>query len=160
MIDRDGSPVVMDFGPAKLVDEASDLLALTTTGRILGTPRYMAPEQTDGQAVIGMTTDVYGLGSVLYHLLTGLRPSEGHDVFAVGHSIRTQRPGRSALAGPTVHGYRVTICLKCLEKEPADRYPAVSGLAGMSNAIWKGHGFGQAAVGDAATGRLGRESTR
>ena len=69
--------MVMDFGLAKLVDEASDPLVLTTTGRILGTPRYMAPEQTDGQAVIGMTTDVYGLGSVLYHLLTGLCPVRG-----------------------------------------------------------------------------------
>ncbi len=138
MIDRDESPVVMDFGLAKLVDEASDPLVLTTTGRILGTPRYMAPEQSDGKAAIGMTTDVYGLGSVLYHLLTGRAPFEGQDVFAVGHAIRTQRPEDPRSLDPTIDRDLVTICLKCLEKEPADRYPAVSELARDVNRYLEG----------------------
>ena len=129
MIDRDGNPVVMDFGLAKLVGEPTESLNLTTTGRIIGTPSFMAPEQTGDGTPPAMTTDVYGLGAVLYFLLTDQPPFGGHNLFEIGHAIRTIRPQDPRSINTSINRELAPICLKCLEKAPEDRYPTVSALA-------------------------------
>ena len=128
MIDCDGNPVVMDFGLAKLVGDRPDSLNLTTTGRIIGTPSYMAPEQTGTGGPATMTTDVYGLGAVLYFLLTGRPPFTGSNLFEIGQSIRTEKPESPRNHDSELDRDLNTVCLKCLEKQPADRYPTVSAL--------------------------------
>jgi len=129
MIDRKGNPIVMDFGLAKLVGEPSDSLNLTTTGRIIGTPSYMAPEQTGSTVAPSMTTDVYGLGAVLYFLLTDRPPFTGSNLFEVGHAIRTDRPQNPQSLDKTIDSRLAAICIKCLEKSPGNRYPAVAALS-------------------------------
>src|SRR5438046_3287836 len=116
LLDTKGAPHLTDFGLARLVETAS---TVTRTLEVLGTPSYMAPEQAVGNnAAISAITDVYGLGAVLYQLLTG------HPPFAGGTTYETikilldtdTRPPR--LLNPKVDRDLSTICLKCLEKDP------------------------------------------
>jgi eukaryotic-like serine/threonine-protein kinase len=127
VLDRDGTPHLTDFGLAKLVEGQS---TLTHTDAVLGTPSYMAPEQARG-ATKEVTTaaDVYGLGAVLYETLTG------HPPFAGGTSVETirqvldQEPRRPSLWNRAVDRDLETICLKCLEKEPEQRYTSADAVA-------------------------------
>ncbi len=120
-------PKITGFGLAKHLDRAS---ALTETGRVLGTPEYMAPEQANGRAgAIGPATDVWALGAILYECLTGQPPfpSTGtiHDLLA----LVTRDAVAPRRLQPGIDRDLETICLKCLEKEPARRYASAGELA-------------------------------
>ena len=92
LIDAHGNAVVTDFGLAKFLDEENHPSKLTATGQVLGTPGYMAPEQVNASNKLGMTTDVYGLGAVLYYLLVGRAPFIASNVFDVAEQVRTHDP--------------------------------------------------------------------
>jgi CHASE2 domain-containing sensor protein len=120
-------PKIADFGLAKMLDEASDL---TRTGAVLGTPSYMAPEQAAGQsAAIGPATDVYALGAILYELLAGRPPFKGDTTMATLDQVRFRPPTPPSQLQPAVPPKLEAVCLKCLDKEPAGRYPTAAALA-------------------------------
>jgi tRNA A-37 threonylcarbamoyl transferase component Bud32 len=122
----DGVPFVTDFGLAKRLGSPGDL---TGTGETPGTPRYMAPEQAAGRKDLTVAADVYGLGVVLYERLTGATPFRGDDLLDVLRQVREAVPPRPALVRPGLGRDLETVCLKCLEKEPAKRYPSAEALA-------------------------------
>jgi len=127
LIDRDGQPRITDFGLARRTAENS---SLTATGAILGTPSYMAPEQASGQRQsIGPATDVYGLGAILYELLTGRPPFRTSTMMETVLQVleRDPVPPHELVSG--LPRELETICLKCLEKMPEDRYPTAQALA-------------------------------
>ena len=127
LIDAEGQPHVTDFGLAKRVEGNSEL---TQSGAILGTPSYMAPEQASGnKKAITTATDVYGLGAVLYALLTGKPPFQGDSVLETLEQVRHQPPEPPSGVGRRVDRDLETICLKCLEKEPERRYASALALA-------------------------------
>src|SRR6516162_160264 len=122
-----GVAKVADFGLAKLLDVEQ---GHTRTGAVLGSPSYMAPEQAAGKArAIGPATDVYALGAILYELLTGRPPFLGASVLETLDQVRTHDPAPPQALQPTVPDDLATICLKCLEKDPAARYPSAAALA-------------------------------
>jgi len=127
LLDDEGRPHVTDFGLARKVDGDSEL---TQSGAILGTPAYMAPEQASGrQRSVTTASDVYGLGAILYALLTGRAPFGGESVGDTLDAVRTRPPDP-----PTRHNARIprdleVICLKCLEKDPQRRYTSARALA-------------------------------
>jgi tetratricopeptide (TPR) repeat protein len=121
-------PKITDFGLAKRLDEEG----LTRTGDLLGTPGYMAPELTRGHgpgADGGPPADVYGLGAILYELLTGRPPFRGASVADTLEQVRTLDPVPVRRLQPQVPRDLETVCLKCLEKEPGRRYATAAALA-------------------------------
>jgi WD40 repeat protein len=120
-------PKVGDFGLAKRLDDDS---GQTRTGAIMGTPSYMAPEQAAGRTrEIGAVTDVYALGGILYELLTGQPPFRGPTVLDTLELVRNQEPVPPTQLQPKVPRDLELICLKCLRKEPAQRYASAEQLA-------------------------------
>jgi serine/threonine protein kinase len=120
-------PKITDFGLAKCLDAGT---GLTQTGAVLGTPSYMAPEQADGKIqAVGPLTDVYALGAILYELLTGRPPFQGATVLETLEQVRLQEPKPPLAMQPKIPRDLNTICLKCLEKDPRDRYPSALELA-------------------------------
>jgi serine/threonine protein kinase/tetratricopeptide (TPR) repeat protein len=120
-------PKLADFGLAKLV---SNPATRTTTGAILGTPAYMAPEQAEGRhSEVGVATDVYALGAMLYELLTGRPPYRGDSIVQTLRLISEGRltPPRSLRSD--LPADLNAICLKCLELEPGRRYRSADDLA-------------------------------
>ncbi len=123
-----GNPKIADFGLAKHLDEETPL---SRDGDILGTPSYMAPEQAAGHThEIGPRTDVYALGAILYELLTGRPPFLASSVQATVKQVCDDEPmpPRQLYQGRLPHDLE-TICLKCLDKDPARRYPSAAALA-------------------------------
>lgn len=121
-----GTPKITDFGLAKHLDIQSQ----TRTGAIMGTPSYMAPEQAEGRAhAIGPATDVYGLGAILYELLTGRPPFESDSSLTTIRRLLDDEPVSPSQLQPKVPRDLETICLKCLEKDPARRYASAESLA-------------------------------
>ena len=119
-------PKLTDFGLARLGD-GSDL---TQTGDTLGTPSYMAPEQTAGKsAEISPLTDVYGLGAIFYETLTGRPPFQADTALATILQVRNDEPVSPRRLQPTVPLELETICLKCLQKTPQQRYASAEALA-------------------------------
>ncbi|MFO0823419.1 MAG: protein kinase [Gemmataceae bacterium] len=122
----DGSPKVGDFGLAKMSQSAG----LTVTGAVLGTPSYMAPEQARGQAKsVGPAADIYALGAVLYECFTGRPPFRGASPSDTIVQSLSQEPVAVRALNPSVPVDLETVCLKCLEKDPARRYPSAVAFA-------------------------------
>jgi hypothetical protein len=125
MVRPDGRMVLTDFGLARTEGAGT----LTQTGQALGTPLYMSPEQVHGDKRIAATTDVYGLGAVLYEALTGHPPFPMTEYPHLLYNILTVRPEPPRAVNPAVPEACERIALKALEKEPRDRYPTVSAMA-------------------------------
>ena len=123
----DGVPKITDFGLARHLHETN---GLTRTGAALGTPGYMAPEQADGRgSEIGPAADVYGLGAILYKLLTGRPPFQAETTALTIRQLLFDEPLRPSKLNPSVPRDLETICLKCLSKEPQERYETAAALA-------------------------------
>jgi serine/threonine protein kinase/tetratricopeptide (TPR) repeat protein len=127
LLDAKGEPHLTDFGLARLADTES---TVTRTLEVLGTPSYMAPEQARGNdEKITNATDIYGLGAVLYQLLTGHAPFSGGTTYETVRLLLETEPRQPRLLNPKVDRDLATICLKCLEKDPQQRYPSALALA-------------------------------
>ena len=127
LLDANGEPHLTDFGLARLVEHGS-----TVTGslEIMGTPSYMAPEQAVGNnAGVNKATDVYGLGAVLYELLTGHPPFAGGTTYETIHLLLDSEPRQPRLWNRKVDRDLSAVCLKCLEKNPRYRYLSALELA-------------------------------
>jgi WD40 repeat protein len=125
LYDASGEPRVTDFGLAKRT--ACDL---TRTQAVMGTPAYMSPEQADGRAKFaGPPADIYALGVILYECLTGATPFESDDSLHLLQRVLFEPPPLVRSKVPEVPRDLELICLKCLEKEPADRYQSAAALA-------------------------------
>jgi serine/threonine protein kinase len=128
LLDPDDRPYVTDFGLAKRLDAGAS--AVTRTGAVVGTPSYMAPEQAAGKIKeLGPACDVYGLGAVLYELLTGRPPFRSDTPLDTVLHVLEREPVPPRLLNPKIDPDLQTICLKCLEKEPARRYASAEELA-------------------------------
>jgi WD40 repeat protein len=126
LIDPAGQPHVSDFGLAKRVGSES---SLTLPGAVVGTPCYMAPEQARGEKTVTTAVDVYGLGAVLYELLTGQPPFRAATPAETLRQVLEREPTPPRLHHRQVDRDLETIVLKCLEKEPARRYESAAALA-------------------------------
>jgi tetratricopeptide (TPR) repeat protein/predicted Ser/Thr protein kinase len=127
LLGRDGTPKITDFGLAKRLDDES---GQTQSGAVMGTPSYMAPEQAAGKVSdIGPPTDIYALGAILYEMLTGRPPFRGESLWDTIAKVREEAPVQPRRIKPQVPADLETICLKCLEKERARRYPTAEALA-------------------------------
>jgi WD40 repeat protein/predicted Ser/Thr protein kinase len=126
LLTSSGQPCVTDFGIARRL--AADAAELTRTGQALGSPGYAAPEQAFG-GTADPRTDVYGLGAVLYHVLTGRPPFQGPTPDSILLQLRDSDPVAPRRLNPTVPRDLETICLHCLRKDPARRYATAAEVA-------------------------------
>src|SRR6476659_3936319 len=127
LFDRKGEPHLTDFGLARLIETES---TVTRTLEVLGTPSYMAPEQAAGKNIeLTAATDIYGLGAVLYQLLTGHPPFAGGTTYEAIKLLLETEPRQPRQLNPKVDRELSTICLKCLEKDPPRRYSSALALA-------------------------------
>jgi WD40 repeat protein/serine/threonine protein kinase len=121
---------VTDFGLAKRLDESLGADGGTRTGAVMGTPSYIAPEQASGKAKeVGPPVDVYALGAILYELLTGRPPFRGETPLDTVLQVLHDDPVPPKRLHPLVPRDLETICLKCLSKQPVNRYPSTAALA-------------------------------
>ncbi len=126
LFDAGGKPFVSDFGLARWLERECDL---TQTLAILGTPFYMAPEQTKNAHSITAAADIYSLGAILFHLLTGRPPFRGENAMEVLRNAAERPAPRPSALNRKVPADLETICLKCLEKNPIARYSSALALA-------------------------------
>ncbi len=127
LLDRNGEPKVSDFGLAKRVEGES---GLTATGRVLGTPSYMPPEQALGKVhEVVETADVYSLGATLYALVTGRPPFQADNAIDTLRQVLEREPVAPRLLNPKIPKDLETICLRALEKERSRRYSSARELA-------------------------------
>ncbi|QDU18957.1 WD40 repeat domain-containing serine/threonine protein kinase [Urbifossiella limnaea] len=141
LIDAAGEPQLIDFGLARDLTNPG----VTRAGEVLGTPLYMAPEQVGGNARdADARTDVYALGAVFYELLTGRPPFSPTGPVGLARQIAEDAPPRPRHVRPGVPRTLEAVCLRCLEKEPGDRFQSAEGLAtelrhwseGRSQRVW------------------------
>src|SRR6266404_2179919 len=125
LLDQDENPYLTDFGIAKVVGEDS---ALTQTSELMGTPSYMSPEQAAGKR-IERSADIYSLGAILYELLTGRPTFKGQRPVETLRQVMEQEPFHPLSVNPSVDHDLATVCLKCLDKDPARRYRSALELA-------------------------------
>jgi tetratricopeptide (TPR) repeat protein/tRNA A-37 threonylcarbamoyl transferase component Bud32 len=129
LLAENGTPKVTDFGVAKRAT-TGEAGGLTKTGAIVGTPSYMAPEQAAGQGKsVGPGADIYALGAILYRLITGRPPFLAAAQMETLLQVVNDAPVPPRDLNPQIPRDLETICLKCLRKEPAKRYPTAEALA-------------------------------
>ena len=127
LLDAKAEPHLTEFGLARLIETES---TITRTLEVLGTPSYMAPEQAAGKNIeLTAATDIYGLGAVLYQLLTGHPPFAGGTIYETIKLLLETEPKQPRQLNPKVDRELSTICLKCLEKDPPRRYSSALALA-------------------------------
>jgi|GraSoiStandDraft_46_1057282.scaffolds.fasta_scaffold11918_1 eukaryotic-like serine/threonine-protein kinase len=127
LLDKEGAPHLTDFGLARLVETES---TVTRTTEMLGTPSYMAPEQAGGNGTeVSAAADIYGLGAILYHLLTGSPPFVGRSAYETIRLVLEAEARQPRLSNRKVDRDLSTVCLKCLEKDPQRRYLSALALA-------------------------------
>lgn len=128
LLDEEGEPHIADFGLARWLDRSLEGGA-AWAGEILGTPAYMAPEQAAGRAPITTAADVYGLGAILYHVLTGRPPFLAETRAAVLRLAVEGAPVPPRHLRPDIDQDLEAICLKCLARDPLERYASAASLA-------------------------------
>jgi serine/threonine protein kinase/Tfp pilus assembly protein PilF len=127
LLDAKGEPMLTDFGLAGLMEAES---TITRTLDVMGTPSYMAPEQAAGEHTkLSKATDIYGLGAVLYQLLTDHPPFAGGTTYETIRLLLNTEPRQPRLWNRKIDRELSTICLKCLEKDPKRRYSSALALA-------------------------------
>jgi eukaryotic-like serine/threonine-protein kinase len=126
LADQAGHPYLTDFGLAKMLEEQG---GKTTTGMVIGTPSYMAPEQAAGGKRAGPLSDVYSLGAILYEMLTGRPPFHESTPLDTIVQVVEGEPTLPRQLNPAIPRDLEVICLKCLEKNPANRYVSAAALA-------------------------------
>jgi serine/threonine-protein kinase len=127
LLTRHGQPKITDFGLAKLIEGGG---GLTRTGAVMGTPSYMAPEQASGVTKqIGPPADIYSLGAILYELLTGQPPFQGKSAWDIVTQVLTGDSVPPRQLQPRLPGDLEAVCLKCLHKDPRQRYASGVALA-------------------------------
>jgi formylglycine-generating enzyme required for sulfatase activity/tRNA A-37 threonylcarbamoyl transferase component Bud32 len=127
LLTEEGEPKVSDFGLAKRTDTDGNV---SQSGAVIGTPSYMAPEQAEGKGrEVGPATDVYALGAILYECFAGRPPFKGETAFDTVRRVLTEEPEPPSRLNPRVPSDLETICLKCLRKQPAERYGSAEELA-------------------------------
>ncbi|HWU36692.1 MAG TPA: serine/threonine-protein kinase, partial [Candidatus Acidoferrum sp.] len=119
LIDGADNAYISDFGLAKSLEESAAMM--TRTGEVLGTPRYMSPEQVEGKPA-DHRSDIYSLGLILYEMITGDLPFKGDSTFQVMYQRVTQNPKSPKELNPELPDYLVRIVLRCLERGPEARY--------------------------------------
>jgi serine/threonine protein kinase len=125
LLAADGAPKITDFGLAKQLEEPGQ----TGSGVGMGTPAYMAPEQWGGARGVGPAADIYSLGAILYECLCGRLPFVGANAFELLQQVRSADPVPLRQLRPDIPRDLETICLKCMRKEPGQRYPSALDLA-------------------------------
>ena len=124
---EDHEPLVSDFGLAKRLITSS---SLTQTAAVLGTPNYVAPEQAAGETKdVRQTADIYSLGAIFFELLTGRPPFIGDSPLDVLRQVREHLPPAPRRLDPTIPKGLETVCVRCLERQPQDRYRSARDLA-------------------------------
>jgi WD40 repeat protein len=146
LLTRTGEPKIADFGIAKQIGPAGAAEGLTRAGTVMGTPEYMAPEQLEGQTV-APAIDVYALGVILYELLTARVPFQGATFADTMMLAAREEPVSPRRLQPAVPRDLETICLKCLEKNPAKRYESAAALADDLTSFLAGRTIKARAVG-------------
>ncbi len=126
LVGADLEPKLLDFGLAQQVDQSS---RLTRMGEVMGTPDYFSPEQARAEASIDSRSDVFSLGSILYEVLTGAVPFRGSNLAEQIRQICESDPVLPRRIDGTIPGDLQNICLKALEKNPADRYASAAEMA-------------------------------
>jgi serine/threonine protein kinase len=128
LLDEEGTPKITDFGLARVVDRSEG--DEVPSGAIVGTPAYMAPETIAPELNrISPATDIYALGMILYELLAGRRPFQSHEISDLIDQALKSEPGPPSQWRPGLPRDLDAICLKCLEKDPAQRYITALALA-------------------------------
>jgi serine/threonine-protein kinase len=125
LLDGEGQPHITDFGLARRFDED---VAPSATGAVEGTASYMSPEQAEGKEIT-TASDVYGMGAILYTLLTGTPPFRGETIQETLQLLRNEIPQPPGALNPRVDSDLEAICLKCLKKDKAQRYASANSLA-------------------------------
>jgi len=127
LVDSSDQPRITDFGLAKRLEGDS---SITGTGQMLGSPNFMPPEQASSQhGKVGRPADVYGLGAILYHLLTARPPFQAESFENVIYQLLNTEPVSPRLLNSSVPSDLETICVKCLQKEPSRRYSSAQELS-------------------------------
>lgn len=127
LIDKNGEPQLTDFGLAKFLGQKENL---TQSNAVMGSANYMSPEQAEGKiSEVSVASDVYSLGAILYEMLTGKPPFEGESFVDTLRKVIEKDPIPPSTLNPRVDIDLETICLKCLDKQPANRYSSAEELA-------------------------------